>query len=1349
MTNTTLKMTDKRIYFSKTKTFQMGVCLLINLFRSARVYPLILLVLLSLGVNVAQAQETVCARVKIEIKQELTLERQAFDAEMKINNTTDTGVIENVGVEVKVTDESGSPIAVSSNPNDLSAKFFVRLSNKQNIAAVDGTGVVNPKTTSVINWLLIPAPGAAGSNAFGKKYLVGATLRYKFGGEETTLDVSPDVITVKPLPLLTLDYFLTQDVVADDPLTDAIEATEPFTLGVRVKNNGYAVAKNLKIDSAQPKIIENNQGLLINFLLTGSYVNDAPVANTLLINFGDIAPNTSKMGRWNMETTLAGKFTEFTAKFSHADELGGALTSILQATNAHFLIRDVKVDLPGRDQVRDFLANDGDVIRVYESDGPDTLVTDRSGVATLTPSASVGGNAGFQLTFPATAGFSYVKLPDPFRGSKALGKITRSDAKELLADNVWLSKTRNEQTKQWEYWVNFFDVNSTGSYTTEFQTPTPAATPPALQFIPDRVVKEEQQVSFLVEGSTQDGRPIELMAAPLPAGATFTQQTQDAASGGVRRAVFDWTPAKGSAGNYLITYTVTDGVLSSSRSASIKVNASTPPPGPGTPTLMSPLAGAQVVSLKPTLSVQASTLAQDPTKQVQFEVYADEAETQLVASGTVPKAADGAGNGAGSVAAPTTWQLPADLSDNTKYWWRARAYDGALYSAWVNGRFFVNTFNDAPDNFNLSNPVPNAEVTSVTPQLTWTNSLDKDGDAIVYQVSVYKDAAMTELVAEGRDIAPDASGSTSWTVTSALMNHVKYYWRVTAKDALGAQTLTVARPFMVNTGNAAPTAPTVLRPAVGGQSNTATTVLEIQNSTDADNDTLSYVFEVDTVNTFDSADKRSSGAVASTNATSTQWQVTSLVENKHYWWRVKAQDGHAESAWVIADFLMNAVNDAPGVPTVKNPGNGSWTSTQQPSLEANPVLDPEGEAVRYQFEVYKDPAMTSLVTEGVSTNTSWIVPTSLLDKTTHWWRVRALDAQNAYSEWSVPAVLYVSTAPYQDPTIALTSPATPVQPEKVSSAQGTKQRVTLRWEGTDPNIEPTVALYWSPSKTGYAGNLIVDGLKQQAGVQSGTYDWDVTNLPAGTYYVYAVIYDAKGVGKSYAPGAVVIAPERQSGSIVVKAGSYLLTSEDGKTAAFSVRLGQAPTSDVLVPLVSSASREGDVTPKSLTFTPQNWATAQTVTVTGQNDCAPDGNQRYQVLSGKAQTLDPNFIGLSGNPVNLVNLDNADFRSTTNSPYFHICGLTKVAERRVSGRVWEYALRSYLTNTGSPVRGVGAQLVQAPYGIEIVKSTLVFGAVNTGESTKTNDVIVLRSRFAIPDTVLRLGIGFRWNVMAAP
>jgi hypothetical protein len=73
----------------------------------------------------AFAQETVCASVKIQIKQQLTLERQAFDAEMKINNTTDSGVISNVSVVVKVMEENGTPVPVTEDPNASGAKFFI------------------------------------------------------------------------------------------------------------------------------------------------------------------------------------------------------------------------------------------------------------------------------------------------------------------------------------------------------------------------------------------------------------------------------------------------------------------------------------------------------------------------------------------------------------------------------------------------------------------------------------------------------------------------------------------------------------------------------------------------------------------------------------------------------------------------------------------------------------------------------------------------------------------------------------------------------------------------------------------------------------------------------------------------------------------------------------------------------------------------------------------------------------------------------------------------------------------------------------------------------------------------
>ena len=140
---------------------------------------------------------------------------------------------------------------------------------------------------------------------------------YTFGNETQVMELNPDAITVKPLPSLTLDYFLTRDINADDPFTTEIEAPEPYTLGVRVKNSGMAPAEDLKINSAQPKIIDNQQGLPITFQIIGSYVQDQPTTNSLLIDFGDIAPGTSKMGRWQMESNIAGKFVDFTATFTH------------------------------------------------------------------------------------------------------------------------------------------------------------------------------------------------------------------------------------------------------------------------------------------------------------------------------------------------------------------------------------------------------------------------------------------------------------------------------------------------------------------------------------------------------------------------------------------------------------------------------------------------------------------------------------------------------------------------------------------------------------------------------------------------------------------------------------------------------------------------------------------------------------------------------------------------------------------------------------------------------------------------------------------------------------------------
>ena len=519
--------------------------------------------------------DSVCARVKIEIRQEMTLERQAFDAHMRINNGFSNITLENVGIEVVFADEAGNSVLASSDPNNTNASFFIRIDSLANINSVDGNGTVGPETSADIHWLIIPAPGASKGLEQGTLYYVGATLRYRIGGEEHVTEVSPDYIFVKPMPELMLDYFLPNDVYGDDAFTSEIEPTIPFNLGVRVRNNGSGVARNLKIVSAQPKIVENEQGLLINFVIEGSQVNEQEATPSLLADFGDIAPNSAGVARWIITCTLSGKFVEFTAEWSHSDELGGELTSLLEAVNTHFLVRDVLVDVPGRDLVRDFLASDGGVLKVYESDTVDTSVVDQSGSSSLRLAGQYGTESQYTLSAPVTAGFMYVKLPDPMGGTKALREIIRSDGKRISLTNAWQSKSRN-QDHTWQHFVHLFDVNTTSSYTLSFGDPSAGSTAPVLQFIPNRQRLTGEQLSFLVEASNPDRTIPALSATGLPPGATFVDQ-------GDGKAIFDWTPNADRAGRYEVTFSASNGELITSQKAVMTILSAIDRDGDGIP----------------------------------------------------------------------------------------------------------------------------------------------------------------------------------------------------------------------------------------------------------------------------------------------------------------------------------------------------------------------------------------------------------------------------------------------------------------------------------------------------------------------------------------------------------------------------------------------------------------------------------------------------------------------------------------------------------------------------------------------------------------------------------------------
>jgi len=106
------------------------------------------------------------------------------------------------------------------------------------------------------------------------------------------------------------------------------------------------------------------------------------------------------------------------------------------------------------------------------------------------------------------------------------------------------------------------------------------------------------------------------------------------------------------------------------------------------------------------------------------------------------------------------------------------------------------------------------------------------------------------------------------------------------------------------------------------------------------------------------------------------------------------------------------------------------------------------------------------------------------------------------------------------------------------------------------------------------------------------------------------------------------------------------TTEAGGAATFTVVLNSQPTTDVIIPVVSSDTTEGTVSAASLIFTAANWNTVQTVTATGVDDTEDDGDMAYSVVLGAATSTDTNYSDTNPTDVTLINTDNDDPVTTT-------------------------------------------------------------------------------------------------------
>ncbi|MCO4769607.1 MAG: PKD domain-containing protein [Deltaproteobacteria bacterium] len=429
--------------------------------------------------------------------------------------------------------------------------------------------------------------------------------------------------------------------------------------------------------------------------------------------------------------------------------------------------------------------------------------------------------------------------------------------------------------------------------------------------------------------------------------------------------------------------------------------------GPSQPTPVSPIDGDEITEVSPDLVFDNATDPQGETLLYDLELYEDELMTILVTS-TFGVIEDSTGQ--------TFWKVDVQLNEDQEYWWHVRANDPWVAGEWSDPEnFILNEFNDGPDVPELVYPIDGEVVTVLQPELEWTQVEDPNEDEVTYDIVVYAADEVT-VVAEATGVVDSGNATSTWMVDVALTDDANYWWSARAVDDEGlAGDWAELEDFFLTTENGAPDQPVFIDPEDGDQIIEISPTLTATEVQDPEGGEVTYEFEIDQAGTFDTTDYRTA-MVPATDTGTVWWDLSDagieLDENEWAFARVRAIDelGIASAPDTIT-FFVRGENDAPGVPTLIRPEDGSTVPGLGVTLVLQNVEDLEDDLVFYDFLLATDPEMTEVVFEanGVANgagpaddedSTSVLVPETLLG--VYYWTARARDDEDGVSDWAIP-----------------------------------------------------------------------------------------------------------------------------------------------------------------------------------------------------------------------------------------------------------------------------------------------------------------------------------------------------------
>jgi hypothetical protein len=443
-----------------------------------------------------------------------------------------------------------------------------------------------------------------------------------------------------------------------------------------------------------------------------------------------------------------------------------------------------------------------------------------------------------------------------------------------------------------------------------------------------------------------------------------------------------------------------------------------------------------------------------------------------------------------SLSATTTFYIPAvPLKNNSTYFWQIITYDNGypppqLSSASVVYKFFIR--NSLPKSFNLLSPSSGSIIETQNVQLFWEQADEPDSEPVFYKVVWSTDNFKTFF---------SSSGLTSTNfILSNLVDNTTYFWYVTAYDIWDLSTFSLTTfYFVVDNFPQNPLNFDLYLPPNNAVLYNTFVTFSWQQTVDPDPyEKVSYVLKISTTQEFQQP-------VFSTQTFLTSFYLPQgiLKVNTTYYWTVEAVS--LRSGVTTANFSpykFYIFNTPPTRPRLVSPENKQIVYTSSITLSWETPIDYQSHEFYYELYISSDNQQTWTKIVLPKEQEEYNIE-NLVDDTTYWWYIVAIDTYQAKSFSDV----YKFFTSYQNLPPSTPTILTPQDNEVIYLPY------TIKWTtSTDNDIFDYVSYKIEISTDKDFSKILQEYFTNNTFIELKDF-----TIPYGTYYLRILAYDSQNL----------------------------------------------------------------------------------------------------------------------------------------------------------------------------------------------------------------------------------------------